>query len=398
MTATDTRAATRRAAYEDNRLGRLWYNLMQTGPMLSGAIQRGNVAVLRSMLGPAYRGLIEQKARTSGDVGMPLNYSAHFDLNYRREFPEMSKLYEAAKTSQWNATDALDWSTPVDPLSDELPVLPDSYLPMASLPSWKTLSRREQNIQRHSVISFILSQFLHGEQGALFAAAQVTEASPWMDAKLYGSTQVVDEGRHVEVFHRYLTQKLEKLYIIDDNLYVVIDALMGDSRWDIKFLGMQIMIEGLALGAFGTIRQITKEPMLRDLLKYVIADEARHVHFGVLALEKFYRSELDEKARREREDWAFEVALLLRERFLLHEVYEEHYGHAMTRKAWDKLVMESPLMDFFRQTMFRRMVPNLKRINLMSDRIRPHYEKLGLLVYEHGKSAPDLTAEDLLEG
>ena len=80
---------------------------------------------------------------------------------------------------------------------------------------------------------------------------------PWLDAKLYGSTQVVDEGRHVEVFHTYLTQKLGKLYEIDDNLYVVIDALMSDARWDMKFLGMQIMIEGLALGAFGAIRQIT---------------------------------------------------------------------------------------------------------------------------------------------
>ena len=99
----------------------------------------------------------------------------------------------------------------------------------------------------------MLSQFLHGEQGALFAACQVTEAVQWLDGKLYGSTQVVDEGRHVEVFFRYLDEKLGKLYTVNDNLYTLIDALMTDGRWDLKFLGMQIMIEGLALGAFGLL-------------------------------------------------------------------------------------------------------------------------------------------------
>ena len=98
----------------------------------------------------------------------------------------------------------------------------------------------------------MLSQFLHGEQGALFASAQVTEAVQFFDGKFYGATQVMDEARHVEVFLRYLESKMNKLYTINDNLFVIIDSLMTDSRWDMKFLGMQIMVEGLALGAFGT--------------------------------------------------------------------------------------------------------------------------------------------------
>src|SRR5215471_16012798 len=135
-----------------------------------------------------------------------------------------------------------------------------------------------------------------------------------MDGKLYGSSQVVDEGRHVEVFHRYLSRKLEKTYQINDNLYVVIDALMRDPRWDIKFLGMQIMIEGLALGAFGVIYQHTAEPLLKALLRGVMRDEVRHVHFGVLALRE-HIAHLSDRERREREDWAFEIAPLLRNRF-----------------------------------------------------------------------------------
>jgi len=253
-------------------------------------------------------------------------------------------------------------------------------------------------MQRHGFAAWMLSQFLHGEQGALFAAAQVTTAVQWMDAKLYGSSQVVDEGRHVEVFHRYLTTKLEKKYDINDNLYVIIDALTTDSRWDIKFLGMQIMIEGLALGAFGYLRMRATEPLLREMLRYVITDEARHVHFGVLALRECYTKELSEKEIRERQDWAFEMSLLLRNRFLLHEFYDEFYGHAMSRKAWDAFIMSCPEMSTFRKRLFKRIVPNLKRINLLPDRLRPHYEQIGLLEYESLPAAPELTAADLLEG
>ncbi|MCZ7584767.1 MAG: ferritin-like domain-containing protein [Deltaproteobacteria bacterium] len=194
----------------------------------------------------------------------------------------------------------------------------------------------------------------------------MTEAVPWLDGKLYGSTQVVDEGRHVETFHTYLNDKLEKRYDINDNLYVVIDALMRDSRWDMKFLGMQIMIEGLALGAFGTFRRITDEPLLKEMLGYVIGDEARHVQYGVLALADYFGENVGGSELREREDWAFEVSLLLRNRFLAHEIYEEYYAHAMSRRAWDKLVMESEMMRLFRRSMFKRIVPNLKKIGLLS--------------------------------
>jgi hypothetical protein len=159
---------------------------------------------------------------------------------------------------------------------------------------------------------------------------------------------------------------------------------------------MQIMIEGLALGAFGTLRQLTREPLLKQLLTYVITDEARHVHYGVVALQEATRG-LSERERREREDWCFEVSLMLRNRFLAHEFYEENFAHLMTLAAWDKLIAESALMGLFRRSMFKRVIPNLKRIGLLSDRIRPKYAALGVLEYESGRAAPELTAKDLLE-
>lgn len=365
-------------------------------PTLRAASQSGNLTVLRSLLGPAFRGLVQKKARGEAATQMPARHDTHFSWDYLRERPELTRLYEAAKVSQWNVSIDLDFTQQVDCFDDGKALLPWDFLPVAELARFQSLGVRERCLQRRDMVSWLLSQFLHGEQGALYAACQVTEAVPWLDGKLYGATQVADEGRHVEVFHKYLTEKLEKTYEINDNLYVVIDALMTDSRWDMKFLGMQIMIEGLALGAFGMIRQKTQEPLLKQLLTYVITDEARHVHYGVLALQEFTRS-LTEKERREREDWAFEVSLFLKNRFYVHEFYEEHWAHAMSRRAWEKLIERSEMMALFRSTMFKRVIPNLKRIGLLSERVRPRYAELGLLGYEHGRAAPELVAQDLIE-
>jgi hypothetical protein len=275
--------------------------------------------------------------------------------------------------------------------------LPDGFLDISMAEQYGiNLSVKEYRRFKKDVTAWMLSQFLHGEQGALYAAAQVTESIEWVDGKLYGATQVMDEGRHVESFHRYIDQKLEKLYVINDNLFTIIDALMTDSRWDMKFLGMQIMVEGLALGAFGMLYKVTGEPLLKEMLRYVILDEARHVHYGVLALGDHMTNRLSEKERQEREDWVFEVALLMQNRFMLWEVYEEWFGHKLTRKQWRELVTEMPGMHEFRQVMFSRLIPNLRQIGLLSDRMLEHYADAGLLQYASGASALEMNEDEFL--
>lgn len=354
-----------------------------------------NPKVFLDLVGPAIRGFLLERGKSREITSITTHNDARFSWTYERGREDLAKLYEAAKRSQWNATTDLDWSIEVDPHDPVRVLLPDEILPLAEVPEYRGLPAREQAVHRWAMTAWILSQFLHGEQGALFAACQVTEAIAWVDGKLYGSTQVVDEGRHVEVFHRYLAGKLEKLYTIDDNLYTIIDALMTDGRWDLKFLGMQIMIEGLALGAFGTLRQATREPLLRQLLKLVITDEARHVTFGVMALREHY-AKLSDRERNEREDWAYEITVLMRNRFLAHEFYDEYYGHVMSRQRWDRLVLGSEFMRRFRDTLFRRLIPNLRKIHLLSDRVRRHYDALGLLVYEGDRAATELTEADII--
>jgi hypothetical protein len=352
--------------------------------------------VLRA-LGPAgVRGMLLKRGKQGVPTKMPAHHVAHFDWQYPADQPEMADLYRRAKLGQWNG-DSLPWDIDVDPLSHEVRMLPEKFMNYDKLAeSGIHLDQNERRKFEYSLLTWMLSQFLHGEQGALFAAAQVTEAVQFFDGKLYGATQVMDEGRHVEVFNRYLEEKLGRLYLINDNLFVIIDSLMSDGRWDMKFLGMQIMVEGLALGAFGTLYQLTSEPLLKQLLRMVIQDEARHVHYGVVALKEHFTKHLPEKDRQEREDWAFEVALLMRNRFMSYEVYEEWFEGALPRAKWREFVIDSPGMQQFRQVMFSRLVPNLRDIGLLSPRIMPHYERVGLMEYFHGVSAVELTGERLL--
>jgi hypothetical protein len=246
----------------------------------------------------------------------PCAHATYFDWAYAADRPQMSELYRRATRNQWDGDADLDWSIDVDPMNPEVPLLPYEYFASERI-GRRFGARRDSAADlklRYELACWMLSQFLHGEQGALHAAAQVTESVRWMDGKFYVATQVMDEARHVEVFRRYLETKLGKLYAVNDNLFVIIDALTHDGRWDMKFLGMQLMIEGLALGAFGTLYKSTAEPLLKALLRNVIRDEARHVHFGVIALREHYRTALSPAELRERQDWAFEVALLMRKR------------------------------------------------------------------------------------
>ena len=349
-------------------------------------------------LGPSgVRGLLLQRGKQGVPTLIQATHSAFFDWTYPSDQPEMQDLYRRAKLGQWNGDTYLAWHTDVDPHNMEKAILPKEFLNLQLLREFgvKLTSAEEEKLTR-DVAAWMLSQFLHGEQGALLAAAQVTEAVQFFDGKLYGATQVMDEARHVEVFHRYLDTKLNKLYQINDNLFVIIDALMSDGRWDMKFLGMQIMVEGLALGAFGTLYKLTKEPLLKELLKMVIQDEARHVHYGVVALREHFNTQLTPRERNEREDWAFEVALLMRNRFLAWEVYEESFEGLLTRAQWREVVSTSPGLEEFRRVMFGRMVPNLREIGILSDRIKPHYEQVGLARYFGGKSADEITGDEMI--
>jgi hypothetical protein len=240
------------------------------------------------------------------------------------------------------------------------------------------MSERERHDLNIEVFSWTLSQFMHGEQGALLATAQLVDAVDNLDSKLYAASQVVDEARHVDVYNRYVHTKIGFSYPINPHLKTLLDMILKDSRWDMKFLGMQIMVEGLALAAFGMIRTNTDEPLLKELTAYVMGDEARHVAFGILSLRDFYR-EQPESVRREREDFVFEAARLMRDRFLFQEVWDKT---GLPMKQCMDIALENQGQVMFRQLLFAKIVPAVKKMDLLSDRQRQRFGELGILQFE----------------
>ena len=306
------------------------------------------------------------------DARCPLTYT----WQYVSHKDDLRALYEKAKREQWNGAVELDWTIDVDPESE---ILPEANNPIFGSPIWEKLTRAEQLRFRRESYAWMLSQFLHGEQGALLTAAQIVDTVPWIDAKFYAATQVMDEARHVEVYERYLREKVETSYAVNPNLKTLLDQVLTDPRWDMKYLGMQILIEGLALASFRMIHDFTGEPLIKQLIHYVMRDEARHVAFGVLSLREFYASELSERERREREEFTFEAARLMRDRLVGVEVYERM---GLPVEECKRITLESAVMKEFRKFLFARVVPNVKRLGLLSPWLKERFAELDILKFE----------------
>jgi hypothetical protein len=303
-----------------------------------------------------------------------------FDTNYVWNYGSVKEglrdLYEKAKREQWNGTDQLDWKVEVDP---EREIIPASFNALAGYGPYQALDARGVAKMNHAQIAWQLSQFMHGEQGALIVASQLVGAVPWMDAKYYAATQTMDEARHVEVFSRYLREKLEWEWPINPNLKKLLDTILLDSRWDMKYLGMQILVEGLAMAAFGNLYQLAKEPLVKQLIHYVMKDESRHVAFGVLSLRGYY-CDMPENERKDREEFVIEASHLMRDRLVGEEVWE---SMGFDKAEVKEIVLASPVMKLFRQSLFARVVPNIKRLGLLSPRVRKGFEELEILQFEN---------------
>jgi hypothetical protein len=306
------------------------------------------------------------------DAKCPLTYV----WNYETHKDDLRALYEKAKKEQWNGASYLNWQISVDP---EAPLMPDENNPIFGTEIWNKMTKAEQGRFRHESYAWMLSQFLHGEQGALLTAAQIVNTVPWIDAKFYAATQVVDEARHVEVYDRYLREKVQVVYPINTHLKTLLDQVLSDPRWDMKYLGMQILIEGLALASFRLIHDFTVEPLIKELTHMVMRDEARHVAFGVLSLREFYEKELNEKERREREEFTYEASVLMRDRLVGREVYER-LGLPVDECV--KLALESGSMREFRKFLFMRIVPNIKRLGLLTPWVKGKFAEMDILKFE----------------
>ena len=318
----------------------------------------------------------------------PLQGSYNWD--YASVDGRIRKLYRLGKELNWNQEFDLDWS---QNFPKSQPPTDVSYNPFAGYAPFEALTDEQRLRFAWHYQAWTLSQFLHGEQGALLVASQLVSCAPTFDAKLYASSQTFDEARHVETFNRYLQEKIQIMYGITPHLKLLIDKILTDARWDLKFIGMQIIIEGLALAAFNTMRMTCLDPLLKELIYLVTRDEARHVTFGVNYLEYIVKH-LSTEEIEERAQFAYEACVVMRERLISTEVFIEFGWDAEDAR---RHMLASSVMQYFNKCLFTRIVPNLARIGLLTDSVRPKFEALGILEFENLVSDGDIDWAQLSE-
>ncbi|HEU5033412.1 MAG TPA: ferritin-like domain-containing protein [Mycobacteriales bacterium] len=308
----------------------------------------------------------------------PLAGDTRFTWSYDVERQRLLNLYQKGKDKQWDAQTRIDWSIELD--ADNPLGMPVEIVPLWGIPEFEQRLSEPGELTRvrRELARMQISQFLHGEQGAMITGARIVETVPDIDAKFYAATQTMDEARHCETFDKLLRDKMGvEPRPITRPLAELLQQTLSDSRWDMPYLGMQVLIEGLALAAFGGMRDHSTNPLAKQVVAYVMQDEARHVAFGRMALRDAYR-ELTSAERDEREEFVVEACYLMRDRFRNVEVWDE-LGYDVQQVL--DLTDRTPAVTLFRNRLFTRIVPCIKDIGLWGDRVKAAYADMGVLDY-----------------
>ncbi len=308
-----------------------------------------------------------------GTWDIPAAGATRFSWEYDGGRGRLLDLYQRGKDKQWDAAKRIDWDLPVNPVN--VMEIGEEFCPIYGSRQWDVLNQEERDEVSHHLAAWLFSQFLHGEQGALTVAARIVESVPDMDSKFYAATQAMDEARHVELYSRFMREKIGLYYPVSSHLATLLADALSDSRWDMPYLGMQVLIEGLALAAFGVHRDMTNNPLVKQLLAYVMQDEARHVAFGRLALRDYYAG-LTQAELADREEFVVEGCYLMRDRFQGQEVWERMgFNVAECLEFTD----HSPVQQAFRTLLFSRIVPCVKDIGLWGPKVRRAFADLGVI-------------------
>lgn len=288
----------------------------------------------------------------------------------------LSRLYQKAKSAQWNAETDIDWRYELD--RDNPLNLHDGTLLIYGTPLWDGLDEAARvRVRQHSQ-AWMLSQILHGEQAALLCASRLAQAEETVTAKLCAAAQVIDEARHVEAYSR-LAEKTVTRYPMSPSLAGLIADTLSSRELDITNLGMQILVEGVALAIFHVIIAYSRDPFVKSLIGRIQRDEARHFAVGRLTLEPLY-AQMTDGERRIREEFVCSGALALYEHLCADDIWEPI---GLPSRAYRAAVRGSPMAQSLRRSLFRRLVPSIRDMSLLTPRVRAVFEQMGVLDYEH---------------
>ena len=304
------------------------------------------------------------------------SFETIFNWEYDDMRDRLITLYSKGKQKQWDAEVRIDWSQDLDP---ENPMeLADEYLGIYGTDLWNKMTPKERVELRHHGQAWQISQFLHGEQGALICAAKIVETVPDIDSKFYAATQVIDEARHVEVYSRLPAREVRAR--VSDHGPAQGDARAGDPRLAV---GLHVSRDaGADRGARARgVRadpRLLANPLASAVNAYVMQDEARHVAFGRLSLKDYY-PQLTQKERDEREEFVVEASFLMRDRFQAAEVWQRL---GFPEEDFQQYVDNAPIMVEFRKLLFTRIVPTIKDIGLWGPKVQRAYAEMGVIDFQ----------------
>ena len=308
--------------------------------------------------------------------------TAHFRHDYASDQMDLRRLYEQAKNDQWNAARDIDWDVA---LEGDGGLISDDLVDINGTRFWDALSAQQKVELNRQVTRWRLSTLVQGEHGAMVLCSQLVECVQGQDAKLFQATQVADEARHNEVLQRYVALRLDgETYPLAGNVREIFDTLLGTSAWYLKTIGLQLVAETFAVSLFRMLAESSKDVILRQVCRRILQDEARHMGFGMLSLPAVV-SDATAAERREMEDFAvwalnrtlrgiFPLAAYEELGFDKSEI-EEIKRFRRERAAGGD---ETAFRKYFRRDLHAGLVRNLRKVGVLTDRIAPDLEALGI--------------------
>lgn len=313
---------------------------------------------------------------------IPSTMTTTFELDYGVQEADIRRLYENAKRDQWNASRDIPWDTPE---TSDGRVIADELIDAYGSPLWARLGEKERVELNRRVAAWRLSVLMHGEQGALLACSQLVDIVTGADQKFFQASQVMDEARHNEVLDRYLRERLDgRRYPIPANARDVFDSILGETRWYVKTIGLQLVAETFAVALFKMMAESARDPVLGAICRRILLDESRHMGFGMLALPAVVDG-ASPPERRELEDYTCFALEKTLTGFFPREAYEDAGLDAADideveryRRATAARNDYAPFRKHFKRDMHQSMVQNLARLGLLTERVRPRLLKLGI--------------------
>ena len=312
---------------------------------------------------------------------IPSTMTTMFEYDYATNEADLRRLYENAKRDQWNASKDIPWK---EPGTADGRVIADELIDIYGSPLWERLSEGQRVELNRRIAAWRLSVLMYGEQGAMLACSQLVDVVEGADHKFFQATQVMDEARHNEVLDRYLTERLGIRYGVPKNERDLFDSILTESRWYLKTIALQLVAETFAVALFKMMGESARDPVLGEVCKRVLQDESRHMGFGMLSLPRVV-NEASAAERRELEDYTcFALEKTLMGFFPLEAYQDVGFSPRQIdevkryRRETAAANDYAPFRKYFKKDMHGAMVSNLARLGLLTDRVRPRLEKLGI--------------------